>query len=223
MRCKGFIQVRCIILRQRLRKRQRKQIFNVWVRCARSTYVPPCHCEIADAPPPTPRQFPHLHKFKKNKNEMKKRNIRLISVILLLLLLVQSCRTVKKSDCLAHQTRIGIDSCIITHDLTDVIKKSDITTSITLHEYVMNEQGDTAIIRHYDIRQTQSDTIGHHQERIQQEKTSTSINDSICSIKKMDKGTSSSSRSKIFVSLAMIILLLALSWWLYRRYRRLIK
>lgn len=156
---------------------------------------------------------------------MKKRNIRLISLILLLSLALQSCRTVKESECLTHQTRIGIDSCIITHDLTDVIKKSDITTSITLHEYVMNEQGDTAIIRHYDIRKTQTDTISHHQERIQQDKTRISVNDSICSIKKTDKGTSSSSRnirSKIFVSLALILLLLALSWWLYRRYRRLI-
>lgn len=86
-----------------------------------------------------------------NKNEMKKRNIILTSEILLLSLALQSCRTVKESDCLTHSTRIGIDSCIIAHDLTDVIKKSDITTSITLHEYVMNEQGDTAIIRHYDI------------------------------------------------------------------------
>lgn len=162
---------------------------------------------------------------KKNKKEMKKRNIRLISVILLLSLALQSCRTVKESECLTHQTRIGIDSCLITHDLSDVIKKSEITTCITLHEYVMNEQGDTAVIRHYDIRQTQTDTINHHQERIQQEKTSTSVNDSICSIKKTDKGTPSSSksiRSKIFVSLALILLLLALSWWLYRRYRRLI-
>ena len=156
---------------------------------------------------------------------MKKRNIRLTSGILLLSLILQSCRTVKESDCLTHQTRIGIDSCIITHDLTDVIKKSDITTCITLHEYVMNEQGDTAIIRHYDIRKTQTDTISQHQERIQQENKSTSVNDSIYSIKKTDKGTSSSSksiRSKIFVSLALILLLLALSWWLYRRYRRLI-
>lgn len=156
---------------------------------------------------------------------MKKRNIRLISVILLLSLTLQSCRTVKESDCLTHQTRIGIDSCIIAHDLTDVIKKSDITTSITLHEYVMNEHGDTAIIRHYDIRKTQTDTISQHQERTQQKQASTSVNDSICSIKKTDKGTSSSSRSirsKIFVSLALILLLLALSWWLYRRYRRFI-
>lgn len=195
----------------------------MWVCCARSTYAAPCHCEIADAPPPSTTS--HLHKFKKNKNEMKKRNIRLTSVILLLSLIVQSCRTVKESDCLTHQTRIGIDSCIITHDLTDLIKKSDITTSITLHEYIMNEKGDTAIIRHYDIRQTQRDTISQHQERIKQEQTSTSINDSICSIKKTDNGTSSSSRSirsKIFVSLALILLLLAISWWLYRRYRRLI-
>lgn len=163
--------------------------------------------------------------IQKNKNEMKKRNIRLTLGILLILLLVQSCRTVKESDCLTHQTKIGIDNCIITHDLTDIIKKSDITTSITLHEYVMNEQGDTAIIRHYDIKKTQTDTINHHQERIQQEKTSTSVNDSICSIKKTDKGTSSSSRNirgKIYMSLALFFLLLALSWWLYRRYRRLI-
>ena len=156
---------------------------------------------------------------------MKKRNIILTSGILLLSLALQSCRTVKESDCLTHQTRIGIDSCIITHDLTDVIKKSNMTTSITLHEYVMNEQGDTAIIRHYDIRKTQTDTIRQHQERIKQEQTNISVNDSICSIKKTDKGTSSSSksiRSKIFVSLALILLLLALSWWLYRRYRRLI-
>lgn len=156
---------------------------------------------------------------------MKKRNIILTSGILLLSLILQSCRTVKKSDCLTHQTRIGIDSCIIAHDLTDVIKKSDITTSITLHEYIMNEQGDTAIIRHYNIRQTQTDTISQHQERIQQEKTSTSVNDSICHTRQTDKGTSSSSRSimsKIFVSLALIILLLALFWVLYRRYRRFI-
>ena len=212
-------------LRRRLRKRQRKQIFNVWVCCARSTYAAPCHCEIADAPPPTPRQLLISTNSKKNKIEMKKRNIRLTSGILLLSLILHSCRTVKESDCLTHQTRIGIDSCIITHDLTDVIKKSDITTSITLHEYIMNEQGDTAIIRHYNIRQTQTDTISQHQERIQQEKTSTSVNDSIYSIKKTDKGTSSSSksiRSKIFVSLALIILLLALFWVLYRRYRRFI-
>ena len=156
---------------------------------------------------------------------MKKRNIRLISVILLLSLALQSCRTVKESDCLTHQTRIGIDSCIITHDLTDVIKKSDITTCITLHEYVMNEQGDTAIIRHYDIRKTQTDTISQHQERTQQKQTSTSVNDSICHTRQTDKGTSSSSRSirgKIYMSLALILLSLALSWWLYRRYRRLI-
>lgn len=156
---------------------------------------------------------------------MKKRNIILTSEILLLSLILQSCRTVKESDCLTHQTRIGIDSCIITHDLTDIIKKSDITTYITLHEYVMNEQGDTAIIRHYDIRKTQTDTISQHQERIQQEQTSTSVNDSICSIKKTDKGTSSSTssiRGKIYMSLALILLLLALSWWLYRRYRRFI-
>ena len=156
---------------------------------------------------------------------MKKRNIILTSVILLLSLILQSCRTVKESECLTHQTRIGIDSCKIAHDLTDVIKKSDITTSITLHEYVMNEKGDTAIIRHYDIRQTQSDTISQHQERIKQEQTVTSVNDSICSIKKTDKGTSSNSksiRSKIYMSLALILLSLALSWWLYRRYRRFI-
>ena len=174
---------------------------------------------------PDPSTTSHLHKFKKNKNEMKKRNIILTSGILLLSLILHSCRTVKESECLTHQTRIGIDNCVIAHDLTDVIKKSDITTSITLHEYVMNEQGDTAIIRHYDIRQTQSDTISQHQERIQQEQTVTSVNDSIYSIKKTDKGTSSSSksiRSKIFVSLALILLLLALSWWLYRRYRRFI-
>ena len=174
---------------------------------------------------PDPSTTSHLHKFKKNKNEMKKRNIILTSGILLLSLILQSCRTVKESECLTHQTRIGIDSCIITHDLTDVIKKSDITTSITLHEYIMNEQGDTAIIRHYNIRQTQTDTISQHQERIQQEKTSTSVNDSICHTRQTDKGTSSSSRSirsKIFVSLALIILLLALFWVLYRRYRRFI-
>lgn len=156
---------------------------------------------------------------------MKKRNIRLISVILLLSLILHSCRTVKESDCLTHQTRIGIDSCIITHDLTDVIKKSDITTCITLHEYVMNEQGDTAIIRHYDIRKTQSDTISQHQERIQQEQTSTSVNDSIYHTRQIDKGTSSSSRSirsKIFMSLALFFLLLALFWVLYRRCRRFI-
>lgn len=179
-----------------------------------------CRCTTPD-----PSTTSHLHKFKKIKNEMKKRNIRLTSVILLLSLILQSCRTVKESDCLTHQTRIGIDSCIITHDLTDVIKKSDITTSITLHEYVMNEQGDTALIRHYDIRQTQTDTISHHQERIQQEKTSTSINDSICSIKKTDKGTSSSSRNirgKIYMYIALFFLLLALFWVLYRRCRRFI-
>ena len=213
------------IFQRRLRKRQRKQIFNVWVCCARSTYAAPCHCEIADAPPPTPRQLLISTNSKKNKIEMKKRNIRLTSGILLLSLILHSCRTVKESDCLTHQTRIGIDSCVIAHDLSDIIKKSDITTSITLHEYVMNEQGDTAIIRHYDIRKTQSDTISQHKELIKHEKTSTSINDSICSIKKTDKGTSSSSRSirsKIFVSLALILLSLALSWWLYRRYRRLI-
>ena len=144
---------------------------------------------------PDPSTLSHLHKFKKNKIEMKKRNIILTSVILLLSLILQSCRTVKESECLTHQTRIGIDSCIITHDLSDVIKKSDITTSITLHEYVMNEQGDTAIIRHYDIRKTQTDTISQHQERIKHEQTVTSVNDSICSIKKTDKGTSSSSKS----------------------------
>ena len=174
---------------------------------------------------PDPSTTSHLHKFKKNKNEMKKRNIRLISVILLLSLILHSCRTVKESDCLTHQTRIGIDSCIITHDLTDVIKKSDITTCITLHEYVMNEQGDTAIIRHYDIRKTQSDTISQHQERIQQEQTSTSVNDSIYHTRQIDKGTSSSSRSirsKIFMSLALFFLLLALFWVLYRRCRRFI-
>lgn len=156
---------------------------------------------------------------------MKKRNIILTSEILLLSLILHSCRTVKESECLTHQTRIGIDNCVIAHDLTDVIKKSDITTCITLHEYVINEQGDTAIIRHYDIRKTQTDTISQHQERIKQEQTVTSVNDSICSIKKTDKGTSSSSRnirSKIYVSLALILLLLALSWWLYRRYKRLI-
>lgn len=197
----------------------------MWVCCARSTYVPPCHCEIADAPPPTPRQLLISTNSKKNKNEMKKRNIILTSGILLLSLILQSCRTVKESDCLTHQTKIGIDSCIITHDMTDVIKKSDITTSITLHEYVMNEQGDAAIIRHYDIRKTQTDTISQHQERTQQKQTSTSVNDSICSIKKTDKGTSSSTssiRGKIYMSLALILLLLALSWWLYRRYKRLI-
>ena len=115
-----------------------------------------------------------------------------INTIILLstVIISASCRTTHKADAYARRFELGFDSCIIAHDLRSVIKKSDITTSITLHEYVMNEQGDTAIIRHCDIKQTQTDTISQHQERIQKGKTSTSVNDSICHTRKADKGTS---------------------------------
>lgn len=105
----------------------------------------------------------------KNKIEMKRRNITFAPVLLILLLTVQSCRAIKESESLTHQKRIGIDSCLITHDLTDVIKKSDITISC-VH------------------KPTQSAGI----------------------------------RSKLYVSLALILLLLALFWVLYRRCRRFI-